>query len=90
MKASELRTIRHMALGIAESCAALLELVDAAMPTDAPAGDPKQEEAPDAVIDASKGLPPMLGPRGRTQGNAAEAAAAGTPATGTDAGNASD
>jgi hypothetical protein len=87
MKASELRVIRHMALGIAEQCAALLEIVDAAMPTDAPA---TQEEAPDAVIEASNGLPPMLGPRGRTQGNAAEAAAAGTPATGTDAGNAAD
>lgn len=87
MRASELRAIRHMALSIADQCAALLEIVDAAMPTDPAAADPgvKQEPAPDAVIAASEGLPPMLG--SHRQKATAEAAA---PVTGTDAGKASD
>ena len=85
MRAAELRAIRHMALSIADQCAALLELVDGATPNDPPAAN--QEPAPKEVVEASEGLPAMLGPRGRSQQLAAEAAA---PATGTDAGKTSD
>lgn len=80
MKPHELRALRHMALGIAEQSAALLELLDGAQPT----GDmPKAlEDASDELVAGGQGLPEMFGSARR----AADVAAA----TGTDAPKASD
>jgi len=56
MRVSELRTLRHLALSIAEQCAALLELVDGAMPTaDGPAISPAAD-VPQVVVDAGEAL----------------------------------
>jgi len=79
VKANELRTLRHLALSIAEQCAALLELVDGAMPTDQPAKpDP---DIPAEVVDAGAAI--IAASRDHMFGSARRAAEAAAGETGT-------
>lgn len=82
MKAHELRALRHMALGIAEQCAALLEMLDGVQPTSETGEMPKAlEDASDELATGGQGLPAMFGSARRAATVADGAAATGTEST---------